>query len=418
MKMGINIDGVQRSNRNLVLKLLLEQDSISRVNLAKKTGLKKATITNIINEFIEMGIVNEYGQIKGEHGRNTSALKLNVPKARIVVASITRLYFEIESFDLNGQIHCSRHESIDTHVDIKFTFELIKERLRSMIDEIGTQDILGVCVAVPGPFIQAENITHVTGFEELGKINIKSELEKEYSFPIFIQHDAKLSALAEWKFWCKANKVSSGILIDIVSIGQGVGAGIIINDKIVEGKQGTAGEIGYMGINYNGPISESGNRGIFENYSSVDSIKRHMMDRLHEFEQSALSESSCLDDIYREYEAGNKLAEWAVEKTAWYMGYGIASLVALLNPNIIIIGPLYPVSQKFLEVVRSTVKKLVYIEIFDSLRIDMSQITGNAILAGGFSYVVDKLFSSQQILDQIKNIVATSNQESIFEYKQ
>lgn len=411
MELGINIDRVQRSNRNLVLRLLLEQDSISRVNLSKKTGLKKATITNIINEFIEMGIVKEYGQIKGEHGRSTSALKLLVPKARIVVASITRLYFEIESFDLNGQIHCTRHQNIDTRVEIKITFELLKEQLRSMIDEIGTQDILGVCVAVPGPFIQSENITHVTGFEELGKINIKLELEKEYNFPIFIQHDAKLSALAEWKFWSKANKVSTGILIDIVSIGQGVGAGIIINDKIIEGKQGTAGEIGYMGINYNGPVSESGNRGIFENYSAVDSIKRHMMDRLHEFDQTALSESSSLEDIYREYEAGNELAKWAVEKTAWYMGYGIASLVALLNPNIIIIGSAYPNSQKFIEVVRATVEKLVYIEIYNSLKIDMTQISGNAILSGGFSYVVDKLFNSQQILDQIRTIVTTGNRE-------
>lgn len=407
MKLGMNIDGVQRSNRNLVLRLMLDINSISRVELAKKTGLKKATITSIINEFMEMGIIEESGMIKGEHGRNTSALRLNVPKARVISFRINRKFFEIAAYDLHGICQDKICKEIDTHLDINITFESVKKHLREQVENIGTENILGICVGVPGPFIQnGKNITIVTGFEQLRKINIKEELEKEYNFPVFIEHDAKIAAFAEWKCWCKENKTHEGTLINIVSIGQGVGAGIIINDKIIKGKLGTAGEIGYMGINYNGPIAECGNRGILEYYSSSESIRRHMLDRLNEFRQSALTENSSLTEIYKELESKNPLAEWAVEKTAWYLGYGIAGLVSVLNPDTVIIGADYPQSQEFIEMVKTTVKQLVYSEIYDFLNIEISQVNGNAIILGGYNLVIDRLIHSQQMLDHIKRIVS------------
>jgi predicted NBD/HSP70 family sugar kinase len=100
----------------------------------------------------------------------------------------------------------------------------------------------------------------VSGFEQLRTVDIKKELEKEFDFPVFVGHDAKLATFAEWKYWSQSHKRSDGILLGILSTGQGVGAGIVINGKIVKGKLGIAGEIGYMGINFNGPLMTSGNR--------------------------------------------------------------------------------------------------------------------------------------------------------------
>lgn len=403
----MNIEGVQRSNRCLVLRLMLEKNPMSRVELAKKTGLKKATITNIINEFIEMGIIEECGRVKGEHGRKADALRLNIQKAKVLSLRITREYFEIELFDLNGHLHNRLREDINTFDERNKILEALKKHLNTMVISVGIRNILGICVGVPGPFIQNEkNVALVTGFEQLKTINFKKELEKEFEFPIYVEHDAKLAALAEWKYWSQKSKKNDGILIGMLSTGQGVGAGIVINGKIIKGKLGIAGEIGYMGINFNGPITESGNRGVYEYYSSTESTKRYMLDRLHEFPESVLSEDSTLSDIYTEYEQGDPLATWAVEKTAWYLGYGIAGLVPILNPDTVIIGDDYPKSQRFLDAVRGTVKQLIYSEIYEAFNIDFSQVEG-ATLVGGFNLVVDRLHNSQQILEQIKKIVAT-----------
>lgn len=405
MKLGMNIGAVQRSNRCLIMHLMLEQHTMSRVELAKKTGLKKATITNIINEFYEFGIIEDCGQVKGEHGRNTDALKLNVARAKVISLRITRKYFEIELFDMNGTRLNHYREYISTFDEIHNILKLLKQHLNNIISEAGPQNLLGICVGVPGPFIQSEkNMAIVSGFEQLRNIDIKKELEKEFDFPVFVEHDAKLATFAEWKYWSQSNKRSEGILLGILSTGQGVGAGIVINGKIVKGKLGIAGEIGYMGINFNGPVMTSGNRGIFEYYSSAESTKRYLLDRLHEFPSAGLSENSTLNDIYTEYENGNPLAKWAVEQTAWYLGYGIAGIVSILNPDMIILGADYPRIPKFLESVRETVKQLVYPEIYEALNIDFSQIEGNATLKGGFNFVVDRLYNTQSIYEQIKQI--------------
>jgi predicted NBD/HSP70 family sugar kinase len=387
------------------MHLMLEKHTMSRVELAKKTGLKKATITNIINEFYELGIVEDCGQIKGEHGRKTDALKLNVVKAKVISLRITRKYFEIALFDMNGTRLNHYRENISTLDEIHKILNLLKQHLYSVVNENGAQNLLGICVGVPGPLIQNEkNMAIVSGFEQLRKVDIKKELEEEFDIPVFVEHDAKLATFAEWKSWSQSNNKSEGILLGILSTGQGVGAGIVINGKIVKGKLGIAGEIGYMGINFNGPMMTSGNRGIFEYYSSAESTKRYMLDRLHEFPTAGLSENSTLNDIYTKYENENPLATWAVEQTAWYMGYGIAGIVSILNPDMIILGADYPRIPKFLEAVRETVKQLVYPEIYESLNIDFSQIEGNATLKGGFNFVVDRLYNSQLIYEQIKQI--------------
>lgn len=405
---GMNIDGVQKSNRCLVLSIMLDTYFISRAKLAQRTDLNKATITNIINEFIEMGIIEECGKIQGEHGRKTDGIRLDVPKPKIISLRITRKYFEIVVFDLNGFRQNPVRSKIDAASDITLIFGEMKYQLDRLIDDIGVQSVLGICMAVPGPFIQSENsVSLVTGFEQLNNINFKKEFEKEYDFPVFIEHDCKLAAFAEWKYWSQVSKMNEGTLIHLLSTGQGVGAGIVVNGKMIKGALGTAGEIGHMGINFNGPVAESGNRGIFEYYSSAESTRRYMLDRLHEFDQSVLSESSTLEDIYLEYSLENPLAVWAVERTAWYLGYGIAGLVSLLNPNIVIIGVDYPRSQKFLDAVRASVRQLTYSEIYEGMTIDFSQIEGDVTLLGGYSFVVDSLIHSKQIYDQLKRIIST-----------
>jgi predicted NBD/HSP70 family sugar kinase len=410
LKLGMNIEAIQRSNRCLIMHLMLEQHTMSRVELAKKTGLKKATITNIINEFYELGIIEDCGQIKGEHGRKTDALKLNVARAKVISLRITRKYFEIELFDLNGTQFNNYRENISTFDGIHKILNLLKQHLNNIINEAGAQNLLGICVGEPGPLIQNEkNMAIVSGFEQLRTVDIKKELRKEFDLPVFVEHDAKLATFAEWKYWSQSNKRNEGILLGILSTGQGVGAGIVINGKIVKGKLGIAGEIGYMGINFNGPRMTSGNRGGFEYYSSAESTKRYMLDRLHEFPSSGLAESSTLNEIYTEYENGNPLAKWAVEQTAWYLGYGIAGIVSILNPEMIILGADYPRIPKFLESVRETVKQLVYPEIYEALNIDFSQIEGNATLKGGFNFVVDRLYNSQLIYEQIKQIYINNN---------
>lgn len=115
------------------------------------------------------------------------------------------------------------------------------------------------------------------------------------------EHDAHLSALAEWKELPVEERNSCTCLLALQSIGIGIGAGVILNGKIVEGAIGIAGEIGQMGIWFSGPKNKKGHRGVWENYASSASVKDYLRTRLHEFPSTSLSETSTYEEILSAY---------------------------------------------------------------------------------------------------------------------
>jgi len=104
----------------------------------------------------------------------------------------------------------------------------------------------------------------------LRKIDVEKMFTKRYPFKILSEHDAKLAAFAEWKHMKMDDNVLENSLMQIQSIGIGVGAGSVINGRIIKGAVGVAGEIGHMGINFNGPKSERNNQGAFEYYAGTE----------------------------------------------------------------------------------------------------------------------------------------------------
>ena len=119
-------------------------------------------------------------------------------------------------------------------------------------------------MAIPGPFIKQEGkIAVLTETAGWGNMAFKEELEKHFSYPVFMEHDANAGAYAQIWYDKTIDKNSSLIY---VAIGQGVGAGIVYHGEIIKGELGIAGEIGHTTINYDGPRCECGNRGCLEKY--------------------------------------------------------------------------------------------------------------------------------------------------------
>ena len=171
------------------------------MELAKKTGLKKPTITNIINEFLELGIVKEDGYIKKGDARKAEALRLEMPNARIISIRITSKFCLIYLFDILGEIKEEYNYNLSNIKDAEGLVDSINDKIEKIASRIGEQNIFGLCIGLPGPYVRRgdKKIAIVTGFEYLSKVDIYERLKKSFRFPIFTEHDAKLSAYAEWK---------------------------------------------------------------------------------------------------------------------------------------------------------------------------------------------------------------------------
>jgi len=404
MKRGMNSSEMQKANRSLVLRTLFEKGNMTRTELSNEVGLQKATITNIINEFLDMGIIDIAGDTAS--GRRGELLHLVIEGVYTMSISLNRKNFKIAVFSIHGEQ--LDFLQIDFHKDtqIQVILSNLTKNASQLMDKYGRSHIIGITLGIPGPYIRkhlddSESVAIVSGWEQLSNINIHTELEKALGCRILSEHDAKLSAYAEWKNTEEAKHNHKASLMTFTSIGFGIGSGYIIDGKIVEGQLGVAGEIGHMGINFNCKRTENGNEGTFEYYAGTESAVRYMSERLYEFPDSPLKENSTYNDIVKAYEIQDPLAVWALEKTAWMLGYGIANFIFIINPDCIIIGQAYPENDRFLEAVKKSVRQFVYPTILEEVNIRCSVLKEDTVLLGGYYLMIKKLFDKNVFIDKI-----------------
>lgn len=403
MRRGMNSMEMQKNNRILVLKTLQEKGMMTRAELAVELNLQKATITNIINEFYEMGIVEVNGESAA--GRRGEKLILKLDDVFTMSIGITRKDYQLAIFDFNGNILKHNRCYFKRENDFAGVVENLKADALKMVEEYGNDRILGICLAVPGLFINRpernEEIFMVSEFEELSQINVKAELEKVLGRKVLIKHDAKLSAFAEWRCAEEIKGEERASLVVVRSRGFGIGTGCVVNGNIMNGHLGLAGEAGYMGINYN--QVKGGREGTFEYCAGSESVTRYVKERLFEFPDSVLDENCTYMEVFDAYRNGDELATWAVHKVAWMLGYGIANIIYLINPDCIIIGPDYPNTEDFVKKVRESIRNFVPSFVEENASIRYSKISQDSFMLGGFYYTFESLCKKDNIFELIRS---------------
>lgn len=400
----MNRDDMQRANRCQVLRLLLEHEGLSRVELARRASLQKGTITNIINEFDSMGLLATYGGDKP--GTRGERLCIRSSGIYLLSLSINRKDYRIRLYAIHGEVIRSVQRFFDLHVDIG---QLVAEMLRDVQDIVamaGPERILCATLAMPGPYIRKERaIAYVSGFEQLGQVDLAQELDRALPFPILSQHDAKLSAYAEWSHAAETRSNPNASLLYIGSVGSGIGAGLITHGgKVLMGQTGIAGEIGHMGINFNGPKNEFNHRGTFEYYASTESALQYVREFLIDYPDTVLSEDSSYAELMDAYRAGDPLALRVMQRLARMLGYGMANLVYTLNPDCIVLGADYPDAPDFMNIIITTVREMVHPEIVDSMTIRYSTLQDDTVLLGGYYYALMRMADDHTLYERISRI--------------
>ncbi|HET6487802.1 MAG TPA: ROK family protein [Spirochaetia bacterium] len=397
---GINLEDVQDMNRALVIRILRKLRLCSRADLSKATGLTQPTITNIIGDFIKWHLVTEKGIIEGEKGRRSIGISLNTELYKVIGVRLARKYFSVGMFDLFGSGEILTQEAIDVEEGSVAALQRIRAAVKNLIASSSQFRILGVGVAIPGPFFRTEGrIAIMTEFPGWEKVDLEEELGASFGVPVFLEHDANAGALAEW--WLGPHSRETGTMV-YVAAGQGVGAGIMIDGRMFRGTLGTAGEIGHMSISYDGPPCECGSRGCLEHYCSTIALMRETQRNLDRFPSSALGKGHSFPAIVKALQDGDELAREQVEKAAWFLGFGLVNVVNTFNPDVIIIGDdLAQTGQPLLDVVVRTVKQHVLPSVFANLRIELSSFEIDPVLVGVSTLVVEKLLATPSAIQQI-----------------
>lgn len=209
------------------------------------------------------------------------------------------------------------------------------EECRQVVKTQGT--VLGFVSAVPGTvnvekgiIIKAPNVPALDGFR------ISTTLQNELKLPCFLENDANSAAVGE--SWLGASKDFQNSIL--VTLGTGVGGGIIIDGKVLRGADGTAGEIGHICVEPFGFPCGCGSRGCLEQYASATAIVRLTRELENQYSNSNLRERSRLSalEIYEAGQNGDELALEVFRQQGFYLGIALAGLINILNPEVIVVG--------------------------------------------------------------------------------
>ena len=270
---------------------------------------------------------------------NPDAVSEQGKSGLVVAADLGGTHLRVATVDRSGRIH-SRFKQNTPHAG-SFD-EIVRAIVRAAREceshgaMTGAVGAVGVAVpgtvdAVRGLVIRAPNVSCLDGF------SLGAALEGELKRPVVLENDANAAALGE--MWLGAARDRRSIIC--VTLGTGVGGGIVLDGKLWRGGDGSAGEIGHMSIDpFAGTPCPCGGRGCLEVYASATAIVRMALEELPRYPGSALQPGAELtsEKIYRAGLAGDELALEIFHRMGVYLGIGLANLVNILNPEVIVVG--------------------------------------------------------------------------------
>lgn len=386
---------MREQNVSTVLSLIMNNNGLSRADISRITGLNKATVSDIVNELL----INKYviedgsGESTTQGGRKPIFLRINGFAGVSISIDLGKDYIISSMNLLNGtvltqmeinDIYVTKDNVIDNikYINSKFTNFLINNEIDLVYG------VIGLTVAIHG--IVHKNKIIFTPHYDLDQIDLYDKITSLLPYPVILENEANLSAVGEQLYSGDHKNMIS------ISIHNGFGAGIIINNKLYYGTDGKSGEVGHMILVPNGTVCSCGNNGCIENYISTSAIRTRISDVVGK------------DLTYKEMSdyanSNNPKIESILDEVSLFTAIGLNNIISNYNPEIIYINsPLVKILPDYVERIKSCLVN----QVTKNTVILPSRLGGKAILYGGYSTTVSTVLNLNFIkldFDSLKSI--------------
>jgi len=358
---------IQELNRSIILKTIRHYGPISRSEIAKRNKISPTTVTAAVRKLLKQELVCEDSMGVSSGGRKPILVRFSPESRFIIGVAITNSSIKIAKINLEAKVRKQKIFPIYTLVGKSFVDYLLKSIGQFLVEYSDLTKCIGISIISPGIINVDIGIIYENTKLKLKNIPLKEMVEKRFKLKTWLENDANAIALAEKQFG--AYRKFKNLVY--VTIGDGVGAGIIVNGSIVRGCSGGTGEFGHTSIDRNGRYCDCGNRGCLENYINWPAIYSKVLSSVVQGKHTMMLELAKGDinrvtpSIFRyALKKDDKLAKEIMEDASGYLATGIVNLINLLNPDIIIFGGKVAYDNHFL---LSRVKKLVFKQAMDIL---------------------------------------------------
>ena len=380
-----SLRSLRERNRLQVLEVVRGSGSVSRADIARRTGLARSTVSTLVNELLGAGLLVERGAPEDGNttqGRPPVLLSFDPGAGAVIGMHFDHPVLRVAVADLGYTILAEATVPVDVDHDAQDSLDAAVALIDEVLVTSGVERerLLGAGAALAGPI---DSATGTVGSSAILPgwvgLSLAQELEARLGLPVHVDNDANVGALAESVLGA-GRGVSE---MAYIMLGSGIGAGLIIGGQVYRGSGGTAGEIGHVLVDEHGPLCRCGNRGCLETYAGADAL----LDLLRRQHGDALT----VDGLVQLARDGDAACQRVIADAARFVGVAAATLCNQLNPELIVIGgELAQTGPLLLDPLRESIVRYAIPAAAEDVRVVTGELGERAELLGALVLVLGR----------------------------
>ncbi len=388
-----NKDLIRALNRSTVLNTIKAHGPIAGTEIAHRTRLSLATVLSITTELAEDNLIFEKEIGTSSGGRRPILMALNPGGGYAIGIKLTERQLIGALTDLEATL-VSRSTQEWSGATVEDAIEGIASLVNSLLTEarVRKKQLLGVGVGLAGIVDAGRGLLHKTPYFDWQGLPLRDLLQSRLRCRVYIDNDVNTLTLAEK--WFGAGQGVENFLT--VTIGRGVGAGIVVNGQIYRGHGGGAGEFGHTNIDPLGPVCSCGKNGCLEAYVGDPALLRRAA-------ESGLEQSVCQpEDLVALAREGNQAAKGIFAEAGEVLGRGLANLINIFDPELIILsGEGTRAGNLIFQPMHQAIKRFIFDGLGTGIEVRIEPWNDEAWARGAASLVLRELFESPVYREEV-----------------
>jgi predicted NBD/HSP70 family sugar kinase len=389
---------LRRNNLSVVLRHLRDAGPRSRARVAADTGLNKATVSSLVAELVDRGLLREGAAEaeRGAMGRPGQLVELDGRTVCGVGAEVNVDYLAVTALDLSGDVVSERRDPVDVaHLDPGTTLDRLARLVQEAVAAVAARggQTVGVTLAVPGLVKSAAGALALApnlGWQEVPVVDAMREKLGGPSYPVWVDNEANLAALAAYSEMTAEAQIQDLVLL---TGAVGVGGGVVAGGHLLRGGHGFCGEVGHMPVAPAGGTCGCGRTGCWETVVGLKALLAKAADADDPVRNPSLDVERRLAEITRRAEAGDARTLAALAEVGTWLGIGGAILVNILNPDVLVLGGYFATLGPWLtEPLEEAIRERVIAPEGGGCRVIRSDLGFTAAVRGGAQISLDQVF--------------------------
>lgn len=370
-------------NQQLVLRAIYDRAEVSRAELARLTGLTRTSISALVADLIRDGLVEEIGRGKSTGGKAPIMLRLRPQSRHAIGLDLGSSIFSGALVDLRGGVVRSAQVDLEGR-DGAEAVEVVYGLIDTLIRRLGKESVLGVGIGAPGLVDSRAGVVRWAVNLDWSDLPLGSMVAERFGLPVVVANDSQAAAVAESTY----GPIPWPQNLVVVRVGRGIGAGIILGGQLYQGDGSGAGEIGHTIF---APLSAAeedgrcrcGRMGCLETIASMPA----MVAAAHRRDPSIVDDQGLIDAFC----LGDKQVRKVVIRAAEMLGEGIATMIASLNVNhVLIIGPATHLGPDYLEAIRRQAQTSALPLLAKQTHIELGETRGDDVVIGASAMLMNR----------------------------